>query len=312
MGEHEFDRSYWSASTLAEQSLIMRGRRDNSVCNTTTTTNEKAVKAAGRSNQKARLDFSNILEIRVGDEGCFLVPVNRISQRSKVLRDHYRRQATLGGDEIPIIDLPKEDRFLFDIYLQIVYQNEVILPLSVGEAQDPHWSIRAMIRTYMLSERLEDMTSCNIIIDGLIEFCSRHELALNGEDWKLIFQGDYKGSVLRKLAVDFCVIATRPDFLKTQLRQMPLEMAIDCVGRFADVRHEMLMQVDRDETPYTNTTLADLDLCERYHQHNESYPPCSTSTREAKREASISRRDSSASSEECSDLDSYYSVQQQQ
>jgi hypothetical protein len=74
----------------------------------------------------------------------------------------------------------------------------------------------------------------------------------------------------------------------------------------------MLMQVDRDETPYAITTLVDLDLCERYHQHNESCPPCSKSARELKREASISRRDSSASSEECSDLNSYYSAQQQQ
>jgi hypothetical protein len=164
----------------------------------------------------------------------------------------------------------------------------------------------------MLSERLEDMTSCNIIIDDLIEFCSHHELALNGEDWKLIFQSDYKGPVLRKLAVDFCVIATQPEFLKTQLRQMPLEMAIDCVGRFADLRHEMLMQVDRDETPYTITALIDLNLCERYHQHDKSCLPCSKPTRESEREESTSRRDSSASSEECSDLDSYYSAQQQQ
>lgn len=279
---------------------------------TTTTTSEKAINAIENSGKKARLDFNNILEIRVGDEGCFLVPVNRITERSKVLRGHYLQQTTLDGDEIPIIDLPKEDRFLFDIYLQVVYQNEAILPLSVDEARDSHWSVRAMIQTYILAERLEDTTSCNIIVDELIEFCSRHELAFNGEDWKLIFRSDDKGSVLRKLAVDFCVIATQPEFLKTQLRQMPLEMAINCVGRFADLRHEMLVQVDRDETPYIITALVDLDICERYHQHDESCPPCSTSTRESKSEASISRRDTSASSEECSDLDSYYSARQRQ
>lgn len=311
MGKQEFERSYWSTSTLAEQASYLRGSGNHSVGDTTTTTNEKTINAFGHPSKKARLDFSNILEIHVGDEGCFLVPVNRITERSKVLRGHYLQQAE-DGDEIPIINLPKEDRFLFDIYLQVVYQNEVILPLHVDEAQDPHWSARAMLRAFMLASKMEDITSCNIIVDGLIEFCSRHELALNGEDWKLIFQGDYKGSVLRKLAVDFCVIATQPEFLKTRLRQMPLEMAIDCVGRFADLRHEMLMQVDRDETPYTMTTLMDLDLCERYHQHNESCPPCSMSTRESKREASIRRRDSSANSEECSDLDSYYSAHQQQ
>jgi hypothetical protein len=310
MGKQEFERSYWSTSTLAEQGSYSKGSENESVRDSTSTTSEKAANAVGRSGRKARLDFNNILEIRVGDEGCFLVPVNRITDRSKVLRGHYLQQATMEGDEIPIVDLPKEDRFLFDIYLQVVYQNEVILPLSVDEARDPHWSVRAMIRTYMLAERLEDMTSCNIIVDGLVEFCSRHELALNGEDWKLIFEGEYKGSVLRKLAVDFCVIATQSDFLKTQMRQMPLEMAIGCVGRFADLRHEMLMQVDRDETPYIITALIDLDLCERYHQHDKSCPPCSKPTRESKSKAPISRRDSSASSEECSDLDSYYSAQQ--
>lgn len=307
MGEHEFDRSHWSTSTLAEQGSYSRGSRDSSERETTTTTSyEKATNAAGDSSKKTRLDFNNILEIRVGDEGCFLVPVNRITKRSKVLRDHYLQQAG-NGDEIPIIDLPKEDRFLFDIYLQVVYQNEVILPLHVDETQDPHWSIRAMIRTYMLADRMEDTTSCNILVDGLIEFCSRHELVFEVDDWKLIFHGDYKGPVLRKLAVDFCVIATQPDFLKTQMCQMPLEMAIDCVGKFADLRHEMIKKVGRDETPYAITALLDLDICERYHQHSESCPPCSTSARESKR-ASVHRRDSSASSEECSELDSYYSA----
>lgn len=309
MGEQETDRSYWSTSTLAEQRSYSRGRRDNSESDTTTTTSEKAVNVAGNFGKKARLDFKNILEIRVGEEGCFLVPVNRITQRSKVLRGHYLQQAG-DGDEIPIVDLAKEDRFLFDIYLQVVYQNEVIMPLHVDEAKDPHWVIRAMIRAYMLADRLEDMTSCNIIVDGLIEFCSRHELVFDSEDWKLIFHGEYKGPVLRKLAVDFCVLATQPDFLKTQMHRMPAEMAIDCVARFADLRHEMLLKVDRDETPYTITTLADLNLCEHYHQHDDSCPPCFASSPEAKREASFQRRSSSAGSEECSDLDSYYSAQQ--
>lgn len=311
MGEQENDRSYWSTSTLAEQSSYSSGRRDNSVHDNTTTTSERAVNAAGRSGKKARLDFGSIFEIHVGDEGCFLVPVNRITQRSKVLRGHYLQQAA-DGDEIPIIDLPKEDRFLFDIYLQVVYQNEVILPLHVDEAKDPHWVIRAMIRAYMLAERLEDMTSCNIFVDGLIEFCSRHELVFDSEDWDLIFHGEYKGPVLRKLAVDFCVIATVPEFLKAQMRQMPAEMAMDCVAKFADLRHEMIRKIDRDETPYTITTLVDLDLCEHYHQHDESCPPCSPSSREAKREVSIQRRSNSVGSEGCSDLDSYYSAQQQQ
>jgi hypothetical protein len=310
MGGQEFDHSYWSTSTLVEQGSYSRGRRENSESDTATTTSEKAINAAGRSGKKARLDFSSILEVHVGDEGCFLVPVNRITQRSKVLRGHYLQQA-VDGDEIPIIDLPKEDRFLFDIYLQVVYQNEVVLPLHVDEARDPHWVIRALIRTYMLAERLEDMTSCNILVDGLIEFCSRHELVFNSEDWKLIFHGKYKGLVLRKLAVDFCVIATQPDFLKTQMRQMPSELAIGCVAKFADLRHEMLLKVDRDETPYTITTLIDLDLCEHYHQHDESCPPCFTTAREVKREASNQRRSSSAGSEECSELDSYYSAQEQ-
>lgn len=211
MDGQEFDHSYWSTSTLAEQRLYSRGRTENSESEATTTTSEKVVRAAGRSSKNARLDFGSILEIHVGEEGCFLVPVNRITQRSKVLRGHYLQQAA-EGDEIPIVDLPKEDRFLFDIYLQVVYQNEVILPLHVDEAKDPHWIIRAMIGAYMLAERMEDMTSCNIIVDGLIEFCSRHELVLDSEDWKLIFQGGYEGPVLRKLAVDFCVLATQPDF----------------------------------------------------------------------------------------------------
>jgi hypothetical protein len=316
MGEQQFDRSYWSTSTLAEQSPHSRGKSGdsgNSERTSTSSSQEKAANVAGRSSKKARLDFNNILEIHVGDEGCFLVPVNRITQRSEFFRDKYDSlQRTTVGDEIPVVGLPKEDRFLFDIYLQVVYQDEVILPLHVDEASDPHWSIRAMVRTYMLADGFKDVTSCNIIVDGLIEFCSRHDLVFESGDWNVIFRGDHKVPVLRKLAVDFCVLATQPEFSKTQMRQMPEDMAIDCVARFADLRHGMLMQVARNERPYSITSLADLDLCERYHQHDESCPPCPTLTRESKRKTSIRRRDSSASSEQASELNSYYSAQQDQ
>jgi len=313
MGEQQFAASYWSTSTLAKQSSHSRGNSGDSERISTSSNQEKAISAAIRPSRKARLDFNNILEIHVGDEGCFLVPMNRIAQRSGFFRDQYEYLLRVAdGDEIPVVDLPKEDRFLFDIYLQVVYQDELILPLHVDEAENAHWSIRAMIGTYMLADRYKDITSRNIIVDGLIEFCSRQGLAFDSDDWKLIYQGDYKGRVLRKLAVDLCVMATQPDFLKTQMRQMPAEMAIDCVARFADLRHEMLKKVDRDETLYSITSLSDLDLCERYHQHSESCPPCPMLTQESRDEMSIRRRDSSANSEKSLGFDSYYSAQQDQ
>jgi hypothetical protein len=313
MGEQQFASSYWSISTLAEQSSHSRGDSGDSERISASSNKENAINAASHPGKKARLDFNNILEIHVGDEGCFLVPVNRITQRSGFFRDQYQCLLRVAdGDEIPVVDLPKEDRFLFDIYLQVIYQDEVILPLHMDEAEDPHWSIRAMIRTYMLADRYKDMTSCNIIVDSLIEFCSRQDLAFDSDDWKLIYHGDYKGRVLRKLAVDFCVIATQPDFLKSQMRQMPAEMVIDCVARFADLRHEMLTKVDRDETPYSITSLSDLDLCEQYHQHSESCPPCPMLTQKSMDEMSIRRRDGSANSEKSLGFDSYYSAQQDQ
>lgn len=86
-------------------------------------------------------------------------------------------------------------------------------------------------------------------------------------------------------------------------------MAIDCVARFADLRPEMLLKIiDWDETPYTITTLIDLDLCEHDHRHDESCPPCFTSTQEAKCGASSQRRSSLAGSEEGLDVDSYCST----
>lgn len=304
MAEQTFDRSNWSTSTLAEQRSCSKGDEDTS----TTSSHEKAINAAGRSGKKARLDFTNVLEIRVGEEGCFLVPENRLTQRSEVFRDRYLQQAK-GGEEIPVVDLPDEDRFLFDIYLQVVYQDEVVLPLRVDEAEDPHWCIIAMVGAYMLADKLKDKASSNIIVDSLIDFCSRHDLALESNDWNAIFLGNYKGSVLRKLAVDCCVMVTQPEFLKSQLRQMPAEMAIDCVARFADLRHDMMVQVTRDESPYAITSLSELDLCRHYHQHDESCPPCAKMAQESKSsDTPIRRRGSSAGSEKSSVFDDYYSA----
>lgn len=231
------------------------------------------------SSQKTRLDFGNVLEIHVGDEGCFWVPQNRIRQRSGFFRDYCLR-LPVGVDEVPVIDLTSEDRFIFDIYLQVVYQDQVILPLHMEEAQDPHWSMTVMIRTYMLADKLKDMESSNIILDGIIEFCFHHEVVFTAEDWRLIFRGKYDGTALRRLAVDRCVLATQPEFLESQLYQMPTEMAKDCIAKFAHARHDMLEHdVDDEASDTTGASLISLDRCKNYHQHSEGSASCPSLSR---------------------------------
>lgn len=315
----EFPRSHWSSSTLVDQDWHSEVHEVAQERTRATSNHEKVVNMAVIAGRKPRLDFTNTLQIHVGDEGCFLVPENRITQRSRFFRD-YCLQHTSYGEEMLVVELPDDDRFLFDMYLQVVYQNEVILPLNVKEAEDPHWSISTMIQTYMLADRLEDLSSCNIIVDSLIDFCSRRELVLVSDDWGLIFNDDYKGSVLRRLAVDFCAIATQPDFLKTQVRRMPEDMARDCVQRFADLRLEILPSLNRDGSSdgggsIFTTSLADLDRCKHYHQHSKTCPPCmAPSPADSGRETPASRRDSRhspVSSESSSSFGSYYSAQRQ-
>jgi hypothetical protein len=228
-------------------------------------------------------------------------------QRSEFFRD-YCSQRDTDGEKMLVVDLPNQDRFVFDIYLQVVYQDEVILPLHVEEADGPHWNITAMIRTYRLADKLQDMRSCNIIVDSLIDFCSSHGLVLVSDDWKLIFSDFGKQSFLRRLAVDFCVIATQPDFLKTQLRSTPMEMAFDCVGKFGDLRHEMLIDLTRGGASDTPTSLPDLDRCKNYHQHGQNYPLCAPG---AESEAETPSRNSLAGSGRSSSLSSFQSAQQQ-
>lgn len=238
-----------------------------------------ATPTAGAYGKRTRLDFANVLEVLVGDEGCFYIPQNRITQRSEFFRDHCQR-IPLGEDEIPVIDLPAEDRFIFDIYLQVVYQDEVVLPLHVEEAKDPHWIMKVMIRTYILADKLKDRKSGNIILDGLIDFCLRHDLVFAPEDWRVIFHSEYNGGVLRKLAVDFCVLATQPDLLESQLREMPAEMATDCIAKFAYLRHDELENVAHDQASDTSaTSLISLNRCINYHQHDESCPSCPSLSR---------------------------------
>lgn len=271
----EFQRSRWSSSTLVEQDSHSEVHEDIQQRTRATSKYENVVNMAGIAGRKPRLDFTNSLQILVGDEGCFVVPENRITQRSQFFRDYCVQHAT-DGEEMTVVEPPGDDRFLFDMYLQVVYQNKVIIPQNVKEADDPHWSISTMTRTYMLADRLEDLASCNIIVDSLIDFCSERELVLVSEDWNLIFNDDYKGSALRRLAVDFVVIATQPDFLQTQVRRMPAEMARDCAQRFAE-RMSLYRDGSSDGgSSMTTTSVADLDRCKHYHQHSKYCPPCLT------------------------------------
>lgn len=233
----------------------------------------------GTYGKRTRLDFANVLEIHVGDEGCFWVPQNRITQRSEFFWEYCLR-LPLDGEEVPVIELPTGDRFIFDMYLQVVYQDEVVLPLHVEEAKDPHWGMRVMLRVYLLAEKLRDVKSGNIILDSLIDFCFHHDLVFAAEDWRLIFNSEYKGTILRKLAVDFCVLATQPDLLESQLREMPVEMATDCIAKFAHLRHDTPENVAHDEASDTSaTSLISLERCINYHQHNESCPSCPSLSR---------------------------------
>jgi hypothetical protein len=296
MDRQDIDHAHWSSSTLAE-------RIDSRERTYAIPRSGHKVNAVGHVG-KPRINFSNVLEIRVGDEGFFLVPQNRMLHRSGFFKERCL-QRSMDRQEVIVVELPHEDRFLFDIYLQIVYQDEVVLPLHVEEAGNPHWSIGVMVRAYMLAEKLKDKMSCNIIVDGLVDFCSNRGLVLVSEDWELIFHDNYQGLVLRKLAADFCVLVTQPDFLKTQLDRMPLELAINCVGRFSSDRHEMLTNGIRDPV----TSLADLDRCKNYHQHDESFPPCKTPSpvaSETETPASYSR--SPAASESSSDSSTYNSA----
>jgi hypothetical protein len=304
----EFLRAHWSSSTLVEESLHAESHSDTSELAHTSPNCKNVVNTAATSGTKSRLDFTHTLEIHVGDEGCFLVPQNRIMQRSEFFREHCSQRDT-DGEEMLVVYLPNQDRFVFDIYLQVVYQDQVILPLHMQEADDPHWSITAMIRTYRLADKFQDMRSCNIIIDSLIDFCSSHGLVLVSDDWKLIFSDFGKESVLRTLAVDFCVIATQSDFLKTQLRSMPMEMALDCVARFADLRREMLMDLTRGEASDTPTSLDNLDRCKHYHQHSRNCPPCSGRPSAESEAKTPSSRDSPAGSGRSSSLGSFHSAQ---
>jgi hypothetical protein len=166
------------------------------------------------------------------------------------------------------------------------------------------------LRTYSVS--LLSLVEVSYLDRSGSKFDDLKSRLMVSDDWKLIFSECGKESPLRKLAVNFCVIATQSDFLRTQLRSMPMEMALDCVGKFAGLRHEMLVDLTHDGVPDTTTSLADLDRCKNYHQHSQNCPSClGRFDAESKVETLSSSVNSLAGSGRSSSLSSFHSAQQQ-
>ncbi|KAK4493952.1 hypothetical protein PRZ48_015138 [Zasmidium cellare] len=171
---------------------------------TPTRNSSTADKSSGEDDQppakRMKLDFTDTIRIDVGPQRhAFHVPRKVATSRSTLLATNFK--------EGQAIFLPGEDVQVFSIWLQILYQGQVVVDDEDNTLDKAHvWSL--LVKTYILSTQLGDVQSTNITTDEIVRRLRYR--AFGGDEpiaqaVKYTFEHTSPDSKLRRVFVDYAV-----------------------------------------------------------------------------------------------------------
>lgn len=133
----------------------------------------------------------------------------------------------------------------------------------------------ALVKLYLIADKLQDLTTVNIAIDEIVRFSHSTQRNPYHSTIRIAYEATTHGSPLRRLIRDFFVFETM-EYLAPRIHaeNLPLDF-------YRDVAVELLRRKSLDEEgplsktydPNTVRENCRLDKC-YYHQHNDKCPRC--------------------------------------
>lgn len=156
---------------------------------------------------------------------------------------------------------------VFKIFVHWLYSGEVIavddeeILAREGEKKYGSTQHEALVRLYVLADRLEVQTLRNAVMDEMNSLCSKLSRSPNANAVKIAYDETPENCELRRYMID-CYACT-PDLegLKRYRQQIPDAFFADAFFRLKEAK---------DEKP---TSPLKVDKC-HYHEHNDEVPKC--------------------------------------
>ncbi|KZM25085.1 uncharacterized protein EKO05_0009844 [Ascochyta rabiei] len=200
-----------------------------------------------RTSYKSILDCflaPNILHVRVKHvrkEKDFYVHEDFLKDRSKFFKTEVSKLHTAVFRRVDLLDVRPET---FAIYVNLLYTSK----LATKGPEEWHW----LCRLYILAERLQDVKTKNLTIDGMI-LCLQETLPLfsstpvakdrtniDATSLAWLYEHTPENSAARRLAVDYYVQSGRAEWLLSEKNKYPAEFMFDIAVRLMQKRPSSL------------------------------------------------------------------------
>ncbi|KAK4549438.1 hypothetical protein LTR36_006435 [Oleoguttula mirabilis] len=225
----------------------------------------------------ADIDFTRAFRVLVGPEKqAFTVHHDIINRRSAFFRAASSERWTSVEK---VIELPDDKSQVFARYLQCLYNNKTWfddLSQPRGMTGEGDFDLRAnrtilrLVHAYILADKLQDLKSCNLIIDRLIHDSDELQRIPNNYALNLIYNQTPKASPLRKLVVDFLVYEANAENDSYNMEDAPIEFLQEVIREDARLKNENARE--RVEDVFAQK-VSELGKC-RAHQHDASHAVC--------------------------------------
>ena len=188
-------------------------------------------------------------------------------------------------------DLTDHDPEEFSNYLQLVYTSALITPdievlkwcnddsecdkpnNEILEHMQSHYSV--LINLYMLADKLQDLTSCNMVMDGILNFGNQVGRIPRLNLVKRIYNYTPSHSYLRAMIRDMIIYEVYEDYFDgTTESNFPKQLLFDIAQKSLSVKWTQLEAGDpKVSEGYVKNIAEDFPKC-HYHQYDDENPGC--------------------------------------
>ena len=225
-----------------------------------------------------RYNLNSTFDVAVGSE-LYTLHTTVFTERSAFFRA-ARKSEWLAGDLKKPVDLKDEDPEVFNTYTNCVYFGaEALKCYSDGIEFCSHSErgtkstgvFNALIRVYLLADKLQDPSAANMVIDEIIRFSDVADVVPDSHFWD-VYSRTPRNSPLRILMRDYWMYEMNA-MDANPLGGVPKELMEDILLEFLRIKssEDSATIADTFKRKLSEDTVK--DKC-RYHQHDDKHPRC--------------------------------------
>jgi hypothetical protein len=227
----------------------------------------------------SRYDLNPTFDVAVGSE-IFSLHTSVFTGRSEFFRAARKPQWLAGSPKKPV-DLKDEDPRVFNEYMNCVYfgqeglkhyADNIKSTAEVDRTEPADAGFEALIRVYLLADKLQDLDTTNVVIDEIMRFSDTAKRVPCSSNYHLVYDNTTPHSRLRVLMRDFWMYEMDEEYDKA-LDALPQDLMQDILGEFLRVKRARKHATVKEAFNKDLSTDLDSYIC-FYHQHDGKHSRC--------------------------------------